>query len=577
MKVKSTTLNGLTELTLEESGVVEIHHFLNATPNLEALTLKKANPQNDPYLFEVKPLLRLTTLCLEGAPLSTEQFADLFKMAPNLENLKVSRYNFGYGSLELEAYSLSGLKKLDLTDNTLYSYLLDNFLKAAPNLNELSIKKPKDLLLFLSNEKTASLLALNTINFPQKSLTFAELNQLIRVAPNLKHISFQTPQKEDELRAINWFQQSYPDVEIKLVDPPTTDDPLLGMFFDSQSMNLDGNISDQEIPNLPVRTLFKTKGVNEPAVSDYHLSAFEWDSQCKTFKPVIPQEDHLVEVPQSLELSNQQLEEAFNQQDTASPLVYGQITFLKPALNQWLQLPALSMSDKLINYAVEHPDFELKRDEDSGYYFIKFNKKVDSCLVNYLLSPGYNKEKQIGKDSVPEEHIEWISKLVFAANGQVVDCDEYKKLLKLDEPTRLQALTAFCRFKEASGAQDIEGNTIEVLNGLIKGRKGVCRHRAQLFTALAEAFGIDARVITNDVHAFVRVKNKNSAFTLDLGGGEGHLIHLPMPSVPKAFKNKTTDNLQGKGRTKKSIPVLSPDNRFQTWNRSLSRNDLYNK
>ncbi|MCL9685148.1 hypothetical protein [Legionella maioricensis] len=561
-------LNGLTELTLEDPRLGEINNFLNATASLETLTLKGANQkERAPSLFQIKkPLHHLTTLSLEHSSFSEEQFADLFKLAPNLEKLRMSHYDFGYGALQFEANSLLQLKILDLTKSTFFCPQLENFLKAAPNLNELVISKPYDLLEFLTRRKPASLPSLTKISFPLHRLTFEELNLLVKVAPNLKSISFLTPKKEDELMAINWFQQSYPHIEMKLVEPLPEKDLFLDINFGWDTMSLDGNIADRETPNMPVRTLFKAKGLKEPAVSDYHLSAFEWDSHHQTFKSVIPREENLVAVPQSLELTNQQLEDAFNQLDVSSEQVYGQITFLKPALNQWLQLPALSMNDKLVNYAVDHPDFQLKKDEGSGYYFIKFNKRVESCLVNYLLSPGYTNNEVIGKGGVPQEHMEWISKLVFASKGQIVDCDEYQKLLKLDAPTRLQALTSFCRFKEASASQDIEGNTIDVLNGLIKERRGVCRHRAQLFAALAKAFEIDAQVIRNDVHAFVRVNNENRSFTLDLGGGDAHLIRLPMPEVPKIPQNHATDSLQEKGRTKKTVLPLSPDNRFQTWN-----------
>ncbi len=566
--LSSPTLKGLTELTLRQANTEEINNFLHVAFNLETLILERANQNGQDFsLFQIKkPLHRLTTLSLERSAFSEEQFASLFSIVPNLEQLIMIHYDLGYGALQFEPNSFSRLKKLDLSSSTFFSLQLESFLKAAPNLNELLTTKPRDFSEFLISLKSGALPSLNKICFPSNRLTFNELNQLIRVAPNLKSISFLTPEREDELMAINWFQQSYPHIEIKLVEPPSETDQILDNF-NSQAMSLDGKISeDGEIPNLPVRTLFKTKGLNEPAVSDYHLNTFAWDSHRKTYNPLLPQEKDLVAVSQSLELTNQQLEEAFNKLDVSSEQVYGQINFLRPALNQWLQLPALSMSDKLIHYAVDHPDYELKKDESSGYYFIKFNKRVESCLVNYLLSPGQNEDKVIGKGSVPEEHIVWISKLVFAANGQVVPGEEYQKLLELDEHARLQALTAFCRFKEAAASHDIEGNTIDVLNELIKQQKGVCRHRSQLFVALADAFGIDAQVIRNDVHAFVRVKNKDSSFTLDLGGGDVHLIRLPMSAVPKTPKIKVNYGLQEPDRIKRAVLPLSPDNRFQTWN-----------
>ncbi|BCA93768.1 hypothetical protein TUM19329_01290 [Legionella antarctica] len=349
-ELSSPTLNGLTELVLKRSPIEEVNSLLNATPNLESLTLDWGGVQGQFHSapFEIiKPLHRLTSISLDYSGFTEEQLTSLFNKVPHLEKLRMSQF-FYYWNLQLEAHSFPCLKIIEITDSFFFSCQLENFLKAAPNLNELIISKPHQLLELLTRLDSASLPSLNKVGFPSDSLTFNELNQLIRVAPNLKNISFLTSKRDEELMVLKWFQQSYPHIEIKLAELASTEDQFIGLNFNSQSMPLDGNIGESgETPELPARTLFKARGLCEPEVFDYHLSAVEWDSHRSIFKPIIPREESLVVIPQSLELTNQQLEEVFHQLDTSSELVYGQITFLKPALNQWLQLPALSMSDEL--------------------------------------------------------------------------------------------------------------------------------------------------------------------------------------------------------------------------------------
>ncbi|QMT59072.1 hypothetical protein [Legionella sp. PC997] len=553
----------LKDLSISSSFIFDdVYILVNSAPNLETLFIYSFDwtEYSEPLIQPDKPLKSLKKVILGQGKMAPAQLYSLLTNAPNLTYLELSSCYLDFESISIAPNSLPNLKKLITRGTHISSDQLLYFFLAARNLNEIEMDNPDDLLTLLNALEPASLSSLRHITFSLNALSFSQLNQLIKVAPNVKSISFPTPRNKEDLVAIQWVQHSYPQIEINLFEPHLKQIPQYG--YTEDSLSLDGNIGETEhIPSLPARTIFKTKTGPSPHVSSYHLNTFFWSPFSKNFKPYIPLEKNLEAVPEALKCTTHQLEDEFNQSETSKKLVYGQITFEKPLINQWLQLPALSTCDKLLNYAAEHPDFELKRCKNSGYYFIKFKRELESCLVNYIIEPGNNVDFTL-QNKAPKEHLEWISKLSFDVTGALINNNEYQKLLNLDETQRIQALAEYCRFEEESATADIKGNAIYVLNSLIKQRAGVCRHRAQLFSALAFALQIDASLKENDVHQFVLVRHKDAHFTLDLGGGVAHLIDLPMPPLKKRKDEKTTEDK----KTKKTVSPLKPDNRFQTWN-----------
>lgn len=73
------------------------------------------------------------------------------------------------------------------------------------------------------------------------------------------------------------------------------------------------------------------------------------------------------------------------------------------------------------------------------------------------------------------------------------------------------------------------------------GRRGVCRHRAFVFVVTAQALGIPARFVTNEVHAFSEVYIPNIGWVrIDLGGEarlapESNPVAHHQPRVPDFF------------------------------------------
>ncbi len=542
-----------------------LSNLINAAPNLETLLITNTNIlHSSPSSLKIKGKFnKLTNLEMTRVSFDANQFVELLQSAPFLDKLVLRNCTIN-NVLNLKPNSLSFLTEFEGDLTLLTSVQLKNLWDAAPNLSKIAIKKPDNFLDLLCSLPSDSLHALTHIDFPGPRPTVTELTQLFRVAPNLKRIRFIKPVNGQELHAINLARQSYPHVAIDWVELKNYSQQCNAYNSPSSYQSLDGKIGkEEELPTLPARTLFKAKGITQPSISNYHLHSLSWDSTYGIFTPIYPKAINLDAIDESLKLTNQQLEETFNELEETSEQVYGQMNFLNPTINQWIQLPALSTRDKLLHYAVNHPDYKLKKDKSSGYYFIKFQKTIKSCVINYLLKPGSDHDETF-YSKVPGEELEWIAALSFTRNGTLVDSDAYRNLLQLDIPARIRALTAFCQFKKTSISEDIEGDTVDILNGLLKVQAGVCRHRAQLFVSLACSLGIDATIIDNDVHQFVRVNHNENTATIDLGGGEANILDLPMPALVTEGKKEGKKEAQVKA--KKYVLPLSPTNRFQTWN-----------
>jgi hypothetical protein len=87
-----------------------------------------------------------------------------------------------------------------------------------------------------------------------------------------------------------------------------------------------------------------------------------------------------------------------------------------------------------------------------------------------------------------------------------------------DLKTALHALTEHFRaFEESS---EPPRDTGDIYSDLVRGKKGVCRHRAYGFVVTAHALGIPARFVQNEAHSFVEVRlpGKLGFRRIDLGG-----------------------------------------------------------
>ncbi len=548
-----------------------INEFINSTPNLESISISDLNQTKYHYdLSCLEKYKKLHTLQFWQSELLPYELEYLFNQ---FQNMKAFSYKncapFGYDNvLHLEKNQLPELESLDFGGTSLNNASLINLIDAAPKLHTLKINKPLNFSDFLNYLSPHSLTSLKIIRFENGTLSINEIQQLIKIAPNLDTIEFTKPNDTEALENINWLKQSYPHLKLNLVEPNLRNNSMDEDYSPFANYSLDGEISETKSPpDLVARTLFKSKNHQDPSISDYHLLMFKWEPSTQSFTPDYPLDDELTPVQALVGLSNDQLAKDFDDAKTFNECVYGQLSLTKPAVNTWLRLPALSSEDALISYAIEHPDYEIKRHNRSGYYFIKFNKPCQQSCINYILKPGNNKEFALN-EFVPEQYLQWISALSFNQDGSLEKSVAYKQLQALEPSVLLKALAQYCYFDKENASSDIKGNTIDILNGLIKTRAGVCRHRARLFVALARSFDLDAEVIANDIHEFVKVEHQKNRYVLDLGGGQANVTHLPMPDVTHYAENLGMSKISKNNDEQSDRRMLSlkPDNPFQTWN-----------
>ncbi len=66
-----------------------------------------------------------------------------------------------------------------------------------------------------------------------------------------------------------------------------------------------------------------------------------------------------------------------------------------------------------------------------------------------------------------------------------------------------------------------------LVQSIMSQKRGVCRHRAMIFVAIMQAYGVKARYVYNDIHAFAEVRGTDGWHRVDLGGAPSRLPRRP--------------------------------------------------
>lgn len=332
----------------------------------------------------------------------------------------------------------------------------------------------------------------------------------------------------------------------------------------------DGKFQNDPKQTLEAQVLFRSKSGNpEVPVQHYHLYTYNYNSvedegEWELHQPNARDRQIINPLFQQPE----KLIQAFN--SNLSGNFIGAKTFKNLVPMRWYQLPGLSTQDKLLAFGVEpHQLMEFCRDGSTGYIYFRLTQpcsysiKIMFTLQSNPLTPSERSRAlcTLGAES------QWIGKLRFDSHCKLMKKDVYYQLLRLPENQRIEALRVFCSFSKEYGA-DHRGKRFELFNYMIEHRVGVCRHRAQLFVALASELQLNAWLINNNTHSFVLVKSQQGLYTLDLGGGEAQILVHPFEELTfspstrkKAVVSSSSQLIQGL--------TLDASNRFQTWKRFI--------
>jgi MoxR-like ATPase len=135
----------------------------------------------------------------------------------------------------------------------------------------------------------------------------------------------------------------------------------------------------------------------------------------------------------------------------------------------------------------------------------------------------------------------------------------FDESLSLEQKT--ESLIQYCHFKQGeqewASAQD-QGD-IENLLTSIKKREGVCSHNSKAFVLLARCLGIPARMIMNEIHAFVEIpyETKHGWRWRRVGLGGGRLIDLT-PKEKRENKFQLLPKLAASEKVDKPVTQRRP-------------------
>jgi hypothetical protein len=223
----------------------------------------------------------------------------------------------------------------------------------------------------------------------------------------------------------------------------------------------------------------------------------------------------------------------------------------------WYALPSLTPEDMLEAFYTS-VKLELGYSEKTNLFYIRSAKSCEieiAYIIRAKLAIRCNDEAIVDNY---QAYFPCIQSIDFVNNtiGSAFK-EQFLALQKAPLHFREELLIAFCRF-DVGDLSDPSLKGRELLNLIIKERKGVCRHNVIAFVALKEFFNqnlpsnlkIKARPIRNAIHAFVEIKQNMRWQMICLGGA----------AMPEAINHKEKDFEFEKERLSKPSDLVIESN-----------------
>jgi hypothetical protein len=561
LNLTESQLPHLKEMSVNQSSITaqQLTSLLKSAPHLKKINFEGCDKLGDGSChLSLNSLQDLTEITASDSSINAQQLGDIINASPNLETLQLNKCtHFGQASLNLNPGQLTHLRHLELENASITLSQLENILLAAPQLLTININGCQflgDAPLKLTKRQLPKL---QWISLNHSSMNDHQFLNLIQASPQLetanisstpfcdydwltlKTVELETLKKvrpdelENSIRDLHDKQQEQVTASIPDTGFATTSAPLFSMIG---NLGIDGQLRNDPSTTLEVTQLFQGHVVN-PQTMDYHLNKTTW-THPGVFMQYIPNSFSLEKVDLPTQASMKALQTDFktNPIYNKSVYYYGQIDLGSLSPNTWYQLPALSLHDALKSFASNCSDDEIQHDKESGYYYLRVSTPTQNSSVNYIIES--TAEPTRHPQPLNPIELDLISGLKFNRDGTLENNSSFRKFSLISKKDKIDALIAFCHF-DASSADNIEGQSTEILNALIKGRAGACRHRSMLFTALASELGINASLIENGCHAFVSLFDENNRhITVNLGGAPGqiqeHSMATRLPEQQKA-------------------------------------------
>lgn len=602
---RGPSLMALTTVTTSSNPpitLIQLGELLQAAGNLrrlEVADLRVTEPLQD---FRSIHHELLETLIIRKGGIPKRFLFNLLENSPALKRLDlvITPASDNYQTLErLEPGSLPKLTALNITQIS-STDLMRTLIYAAPNLKTLSFRNCHFSDSMVLKLQRKHLRKLTSLDVSWSNITGKQLQSIIEASPRVTQVDIgQCNQLSEE--DFNYFKQQYPDIGF-------TGTPIFirGLLFKRGLSNKQGgpgrgaasssssssgsssclatetkflprqasmimptgDFKQDRISTFHTKTIFISRSERFKINTHfYHLSAYRWDGELQVFMPYTPDEDNLVPVmPMSLPLSDMKYK--LDSYDLSHYRAQFEYQSLDP--KTWYQLPATSTKDILKAFAssISTQSIDLRQDKETGYHYFRVKHPENrSVLISYIQETGLGKGDDLSMTREVDALLPLIARLRFSPEGGLIENRSFRKLMQAPEGARIAALKAFCSFEEESG-YDFLGSPIECLNYSIIHRRGACRHRGQLFTALATELGISSWYVVNECHAFaIAAENNGEKFTIQLGGAAAEVIpsEAPTDEVIDSYE-EIEDKLPGAPVHIPRIPIPHPHNRYQIWN-----------
>ncbi|MBI2785083.1 MAG: hypothetical protein HYX60_01765, partial [Legionella longbeachae] len=444
--------------------------LLAKASKLEKLNLKDCTNLNGELPNELS-LSNLKTLELQDSFIPTKSLGAILAQTPNLKTLKLDCIYLDEDDDFPNDLHLDMLEELNLGSEAIPDSILEKIKAAAPST--LKIINPQKTY----RPKVSHSLSQFTSKKEISNQSLKEKESIIDQFHSLQKEKNITSNKPHEFQKQNPSSLSRNKPE--LWDADTTFDPKKTL---NTTQIFYGGGKEQEVNHYRLDIAHTVTMNPEPCSIKHAFLLHNEDQDLKLEQRKIP-------------VSEQDL---YPKIESQNDHFYGKQSL--KLTQDWQPLASLSPQEEMLSYHLNHPAaVEIQYSKrDNLYYIRSTQEKLVSVDIDFIVKV----PKPVEENELPKEIWEKIEK--------------YRKFeakpLEIDEKQK--------------GNQ--KGS--DYFNALKKQHVGACRHRAVVFKASMEKKGHQARIVSNDCHAFVEVfyKEKEQWVRCDLGGYEAKLqIHQP--------------------------------------------------
>lgn len=614
--IKSCTLNTL-EISAENSKVSRVtaletlnitnnkwipfyNDLLNNSPNLKILDLQffreRENEAESEHAVEIKhlPALEALNVNLNVANHDGEyQIVQCTVAAPNLHTLTISWLHLDSAFVEkIQRCQLKNIKTLTLDAIKVDEFChLIAFINQFTNLEQLTINfsrldsvppnifQKKNILqrIELQRLKPEAVrirglddiipAACNNVqNVPDFGFFLNEINDINEISKDTDIYSdkiYELYAQNDE-KDTNFLIDNTPLIPTHNNEPSATK-----TTFDGATAN-DGHVL------LKANQYFRPKAQFDIPVNHYRLTTFRLQGLGQQLGYTSINRGNLTAC--DVQVSEDIIADYEQKHAVSNNVFLGTVKLYPKDVEQWIKLPSLSPFDTILAISAG-AQVNLAKGEDDYHYLCLKNSITQPVVLHFLLQTTpwlFDYPMPALDDLSVNLYHKLLQGLQFNEQGLLylhstaaVLAPYLNHLFALPREVKIGLLASFCKgfsLDELSTLNSSEQlSPWQALNLAIAERKGVCRHRARVFVALANILGVPAQLISNDCHEFVEVWREDGVrFAINLGGGQARLKlkDTYQETINKEREEKFSQHI---------IDNLNSDNPYLVWEWASSK------